>query len=136
MGYEYHIVRQANYEYWDEESETSETEWLAANASNISQEEWLAYIANDLQLELSDEDKTERMFYCYWVGDSSSQKSTNWLCYHAGNITAKYPTQKMLQKMIDIATTLNARVVSDDGVYHDEEGSCFIATKKPWWQFW
>jgi hypothetical protein len=136
MGYEYHIVRRANYEYWDEESETSETEWLASMTSNISQEEWLAYIENDPQLELSDEGKTESTFFCYWLGGANHKKNTTWFLYHAGSITAKYPTQEMLQKMIDIATTLNARVVSDDAVYHDEEGACFITAPKPWWRFW
>lgn len=137
MAYEYHIVRQTNYEEWQEEDEISEEEWLAITASNITEAEWRDYIAADAELQYSDADTMMHgSLYCNWLGHSYNKGIIPYFWYHSGTISAKYPTQETLQKMIDIATDLKARVKSDDCEYHDEDGACFIAVKQHWWKFW
>jgi hypothetical protein len=152
MGYELHIVRQDNYQ--DEEEE-----------SKISLDEWLSYVASDKELELTNgfEMKipgfktswTESKGFCNWLGHSQFDKENMpWFDYSCGCISAKYPDNETIKKMINISSALNAKVRGDDFEYYDEtyftnggkpltdllvesiEKINITKLNKPWWKFW
>jgi|SRR5579871_805033 len=145
MGYDLHIVRRKD---WDDYEE----------GSDISLEEWLAYVQTDNELELTNGYQikipgVENSFqsvpgFCNWTGHST--KITNdkpWFDYGYGMISAKYPDDETIKKMISIADKFNGKVQGDDGEFYDE--SYFInktttltndttnrTARKPWWKFW
>ena len=145
MGYDLHIVRRNDFENYEEDS-------------NISLEEWLAYVQTDNELELTNGYQikipgVENSFqnvpgFCNWSGHSTKVNDDKpWFDYGHGTISAKYPDDETIKKMIAIADKLNSRVQGDDGEFYDE--NYFInknsqATKdtiqradyKPWWKFW
>lgn len=142
MGYELHIVRLDNYDDVDEES-------------NISLEEWLAYVEADEELELNLGGQDGPGF-CNLLGHPDSLGlDMPWFDFCKGSISAKNPDKYIIEKMLQIADSLNARVRNDDGEYYDEtyftnggysvEGNARyygelpppnLTTKKQWWKFW
>ncbi len=117
MGYELHIVRRVNWE--DDED------------SHISLEEWLNYVESDTELELTNgfemklPDRTSSFHripgFCNWTGHSTKTEADKpWFHYGFGMISAKYPDDDTIRKMLMIAGKLNARVQGDDGEFYDE----------------
>ncbi len=163
MGYELHIVRQNDYQ--DEEEE-----------SNISLEEWLAYVETDKELELTNCYKLnipgiETTWqnvpgFCYWITyETSDPEAMPWFDFGSGCISAKYPDNDTIKKMITISLVLKAKVRGDDFEYYDEtfftngghplverqtdiiqqdkqvdiieqDKQIDYNNKKPWWKFW
>ena len=134
MGYELHIVRQNDWEDYEEES-------------NISIEEWLAYVQTDTELELTNGYQLkfpghEHLFqsapgFCNWTGHSTKTGDDKpWLDYGHGSISAKYPDDETIKKMLFIANKLNGKVRGDDGEFYDETYFSAKKRKKPWWKFW
>lgn len=146
MGYELHIVRRRDWDNFEEDSE-------------ISLEEWLAYVAVDKELELTNGylikiPGVENSFqhvpgFCNWrKHPTKTGEDQPWFDYGFGMISAKYPDDETIKKMITIAAALNGKVQGDDGEFYD--GSYFLsktdsmpqpieptsASKKPWWKFW
>ena len=149
MGYELHIVRRNDYDNYEEES-------------NISLDEWLRYVESDSELELANgyqikipgmQDTFQNVpGFCNWTGHTLKRgDEQRWFDYGFGSISAKYPDDETISKMIKIANTLNGRVEGDDGEIYDEsyfqnknilervESSSvpkLPLNKKPWWKFW
>lgn len=118
MGYELHIVRQSDYTNEEEES-------------SISLNEWLAYVDTDKELNLTNgyrllypgsaELWQESPGFCEWViRPPFEDGSLPWLAYGYGSISAKYPDDELIKKMILISKALNAKVRGDDFEYYDE----------------
>lgn len=148
MGYELHIVRQND---WDDYEENS----------NISLEEWLAYVQTDYELELTNGYQVKipgssDLFqnvpgFCNWIGHSTKKNDDNpWFDYGHGMISTKYPDDETIKKMISIADKLNGKVQGDDGEFYNENyinngkehffeninKQRNLSIKKPWWKFW
>src|SRR5689334_19854392 len=109
MGYELHIFRRVD---WDNDEEES----------NISLQEWLQYVESDKELELTNgyqdifKKWQDRPGFCKWIKHSETDKDdAPWFNYCRGHITAKYPDDYTIMKMIQIAVALNAKVQGDDG---------------------
>ena len=145
MGYDIHITRKENW--FDNESE-----------NNISLEEWLDYVSNDLdmrldnfaQVQLPDGKifRTDEEGICVWEKYSQDGIGQNhaWFTYYDGNILVKNPDQEIINKMVDIALKLNAKVQGDEGELYSKEDylgenlknvrSKIKGSSKPWWKFW
>ena len=69
-----------------------------------------------------------------------------WFSYSGGNIIVKNPDQEIINKMVDIAIVLNAKVQDDEGELYAKEDYLDSSLKnvspkktqplKPWWKFW
>jgi hypothetical protein len=95
MGYDLHITRR---EQWSDEGE------------DISSEEWLDVVASDQELRLAPENGP---CFALWSGPSSY--ADPWLDWCAGQIFSKNPDEPLIDKMVDIARILGAKVQGDDG---------------------
>ena len=96
MGYDLHISRG--------------TGWSDNSDGEISLEEWNRYVDSDPEIE---EDTSVYGHHYLWSGESELESP--WLAWESGNIFAKYPDRALLGKMIEIANSLGARVLGDDG---------------------
>ncbi|KAA9037253.1 hypothetical protein FW778_17655 [Ginsengibacter hankyongi] len=149
MGYEVHIIRRDDYENDEEDS-------------SITMDEWLEYISNDPELNLTNGYKLdipnvetsweENPGFCLWTGHSEGVPSESlWFDFWKGTISAKYPDDETIKKMLSIAKALNARVQGDDNEFYDDsyfknkknsesnetsESRQIQADKKPWCKFW
>lgn len=92
MGWEMHITRA---ECWTE----SETQ-------PIGSEEWVQLVNHDEELAF---DRRNGEFHAIWKG-----QETCWLEWRDGEIYSKSPTQPLYEKMLEIATALNAHLRDDD----------------------
>lgn len=92
MGWEMHITRA---ECWSE----SETQ-------PIGSEEWVQLVNHDDELAF---DRRNGEFHAIWKG-----QETCWLEWNDGEICSKSPTQPLYEKMLEIATALNAHLRDDD----------------------
>lgn len=144
MGYEIHIVRRNDWDNYEEDS-------------NILLDEWLAYVHEDNELELTNgylikipgAGNTFQNVpgFCNWNGHPTKVRDDKpWFDYGYGRISAKYPDDETIKKMIAIADRLNAQVQGDDGEFYNEEyfskkaglssGTTNNGDKKPWWKLW
>lgn len=145
MGYELHITRREH--------------WADTETSDISLDEWLAYVSNDEELELtngydikigSELQFQDRPGYCEWNAHPvySDSNARPWFAYWRGSINTKNPDAPTIRKMMQIASSLNAKVQGDEGEIYTEEyliemlqeeehvKSSMQTDKKPWWKFW
>ena len=148
MGYELHITRKNDFENEEEES-------------SITLAEWLEYIQSDEELELTngyqknfpnvDTSWNNSPGFCLWKAHPENKPSDSaWFDFYRGIISAKYPDEETIRKMISIARVLNGRVHGDDGESYDDGyfdnrsnsisnenlSSSHISKRKPWWKFW
>jgi hypothetical protein len=94
MGYDFHITRRDNW--YDE-------------GADISADEWLKYVESDPELSI---DESNGKYFAIWKED--------WLDWRRGEIYTKNPRKNLVEKMIQIANRLNAKVQGDEGeVYKD-----------------
>src|SRR5262245_20869547 len=95
MGYDLHITRRGDW--YDE-------------GADISADEWLNYVESDPELSIDDRNSK---YFAIWKGD-------DWLSWRRGEIFTKNPRRNLVEKMIQIASRLDAKVQGDDGeVYID-----------------
>lgn len=95
MGYDLYITRK---------------EFHASNEGVvITPDEWLAVIQNDPELTVND---LNHPYFAYWTGPG---QYPCWLDYINGDLYSKNPTDEMVDKMVQIAKRLGARVQGDDG---------------------
>jgi hypothetical protein len=143
MGYELHIFRKTN---WNDDEEES----------NISLSEWLKYVESDEELQLTNgyqdvfKNWQDYPGFCEWKKHPQSD-IVPWFSFNYGSVTAKYPDDYTIMKMIQIAAALNAKVQGDDEEYYDNSffdkkqdeineelkqlSEQKPADKKPWWKF-
>lgn len=95
MGYGLHITRAKS---WSE----NDGHWITA-------EEWLSYVEEDPELRLVGYNGD---YFALWSGPSSYIDP--WLDWCRGNIKRKNPDDPLIDKMVEIAKKLNAKVQGDD----------------------
>lgn len=77
-----------------------------------------------------------------WTSYSKNELDDNyaWFDFRSGNVTVKNPDEEVINKMIDIAEQLNAKVQGDDGETYDTKNltkdNPGTNDKRPWWKFW
>lgn len=145
MSYEIRVFRQSNWEDIDEES-------------NISLEEWINYVRSDKDLALASEygpfaekpkgSAEQTPGYTYLISyPHFSIDCRPGLWYKEGAISIENPDDFIITKLISIASSLNARVMGEEGEIYDQsyqQGSIFTGVQKPrvatsekkWWKFW
>ncbi len=139
MGYDIHITRKEN---WFDEDGVNE----------IKLNEWTSYIASDSEMRLEDQASStnkirEGIKYknnglAVWTSYSKNGLEDNyaWFDYRAGNVTVKNPDEEIINKMIDIAGRVNAKVQGDDGETYEAKTSSMnkqgAQVKRRWWQSW
>jgi hypothetical protein len=95
VGYDVHITRRKD--------------WSQAG-KEITAEEWLAYVKQDSELSLFPQNGP----YCTrWSGGSKHVDA--WLDWSKGNVYTRNPDERLIDKMVAIARSLDARVQGDDG---------------------
>ena len=114
MGYELHITRQDDC--WENDA-----------AKQIAEAEWQQVIENDDEMQLRDFAEAhsstgeivriESPLLAAWQHPINNE--TVWFRYHNGQIIVKSPDDIILQKTLEIAKLLNARVQGDDGEWYD-----------------
>ena len=124
MGVELHITR---------------TPQGADTTTPITEQEWLAYVESDDELEL---DPEQGPTFARWLGKSAYEEP--WLDWSGGNISSKWPDTALYMKMLAIARDLGARVSDDDDrTYSDysewefdpnERRESPISDSRPWWK--
>jgi hypothetical protein len=101
MGYDLHITRK---------------EFSASvDGPAISPEEWLAVVADDPELTIRVLNNSNGLSNPYFADWSGSGKYPCWLDYSNGNLYTKNPTNEMIDKMVQIAKRLDAKVQGDEG---------------------
>jgi hypothetical protein len=145
MGFELHITRKEN--------------WYDADPTlDIALAEWLRYVAQDsefrldnyAQVELPDGGvlRTEEEGIAVWTaysGEGSGQDHALFT-YFRGCIDVKNPDQEIINKMVDIAEALGAKVQDDEGTVYGKEAYLgrqgkdvqvgAEVGKRKWWRFW
>ena len=103
MGYDIHITRA--------------TDWTEAEAVPITSEEWLAFVEADPELRLAG---YNGRYFALWTGKSSYPDP--WFDWARGRVNTKSPDPPLIQKAIQIADQLGARVLGDDGERYLPDG--------------
>jgi len=142
MGYDVHITRAA--------------EWSDSEATPITLDEWLAYVASDPEMRLDGfaEARTPNgvviriegkgmSVWTAWPGEGRGDGHA-WMDHHGGRIVVKNPDPTILRKMCSIAEQLGAQVQGDEGeTYPDSMDPAHAAEdpdfespppKSPWWK--
>ena len=112
MGYDVHITRA--------------TDWTDAESAPITLDEWLAIVHADPDMRLDGfaEVSTPSGALRYkndglavWTKYSGHDDDGNmaWFDYHRGRIVVKNPDEEIRAKMKQLATSLGAKVVGDEG---------------------
>ena len=101
MGYDLHITRA--------------DDWGDNVGHQITADEWLQLVAEDPELRLADYNGP---YFALWSG--RSKYPDPWLDWLAGNIYSKNPDKALVQKMLQIAIRLGARVQGDDGEFYTD----------------
>jgi len=146
MGYELHIVR--NDEWWDDDA-----------GGGILFEEWSSLVDADDSMrmdgfaEVTSSDggklRVENEGLTVWTGYQGNIEGGNqaWFDFRNGRIVFKNPDQEILKKMLEIAGTLNAKIVGDEGEEYNSPTDHGVPERaseprgagraaKPWWRFW
>jgi hypothetical protein len=96
MGYDIHITRADM--------------WFNSEASPIPLEEWLAVIASDPELKLDNQNGPHDFL---WFPPDGQTPYPLW--WAEGRIHTKNPERAMVEKMLEVAARLGARVQGDHG---------------------
>ena len=98
MGYNLYITRKT---FWHDES-----------GPTIARDEWVALVESDTELDFR---RADDSMTAEWSGECSYPDP--WFTFDddIGAIDTKNPDEPIIQKMLEIAAKLNARVQGDDG---------------------
>jgi hypothetical protein len=99
LGYDLHITRAE--------------EWVESEESPITPDEWLAVASNDPDLFAMPENG--ETFFAF--GERENPHA--WFDWFEGNVFTKNPNRATLEKMLQLARNLNARVQGDDGELYE-----------------
>ena len=142
MGYDVHITRAE--------------EWSDSEATPITLDEWLAYVASDPEMRLDGfaEARTPKgeviriegkglSVWTAWPGEGRDEGHA-WMDHRRGRIVVKNPDSAILKKMGSIAEQLGAQVRGDEGETYpdsadpdqvaDEPDLEFPRAKSSWWK--
>lgn len=101
MGYELHITRA--------------DDWAENGGLEISASEWHQVVDADPDLHLAGYNGPH-----FTICDAHPEDDEAWLDWIDGNVTAKNPDEHLLQKMVEIAERLGAKVQGDDAELYDD----------------
>ena len=68
-----------------------------------------------------------------------------WFDHREGRVVVNNPDEEIIRKMFEVAMSLRAKVIGDDGEEYDEKGQsnwqelrqpADETKKKPWWKIW
>lgn len=104
MGYELHITR------GDRRGDTR-----GADGRDISLAEWLRCVASDPEL-WPDPDGPEGL--ALWSGHPAGAR--RWLAWFDGEVYSEGPDRPLVEKMLQLAARLGARVQGDDGERYED----------------
>ena len=96
MGCDLHITRAGD--------------WADAESAPITSEEWLSFVESDPELRLAGDNGPH---FAVWSG--KSRYPDPWFDWSDGQVHTKNPDPALIEKAIQIAEQLGARVVGDDG---------------------
>ncbi len=96
MGYDLHITRAEDW--------TQNLSW------QISSNEWLSIIQEDPELV---PDPHNGEFAVIWKSAPRSEKG--WFDWYQGNVFTTSPDRETVEKMLELANRLEAKVVGDNG---------------------
>lgn len=96
MGYDLHITRK---QFWSDE-----------NGPIISLEEWQNYVASDRDIQSDPENPGPKSYIII----SHPERWPLWWNKRRGEIYTKNPDKFVVAKLVQIARSLNARVLGDD----------------------
>jgi hypothetical protein len=131
MGYDLHITR-AKY-------------WFENDGHEITPEEWLALVRDDPELALAEE---YGPYFAMWRGPS--RYPDPWFDLVNGSVMTKNPDEPMIEKMVQIAERLGAKVQGDDcevypgggqPAYYEDLDEDMAPSRSqagsiPWWKRW
>ncbi len=103
MGYDLRITRAPGF-------------WAETESGGINIEEWMRVVEADPELSLED----GRMGFAGWLGPS--RYPDPWFDWWRRSIKTKNPDPPMVEKMLQIASRLDARVQGDDGEIYLSHG--------------
>ena len=118
MGYELHITRKENW--FDEEG-----------SLQISIDEWYQLLSDDKEMRLDgfaeatasngETVRVESKGLSVWTKYSGNGQDGNyaWFDYSNGSIVCNNPDDEIINKMLDVAQKLNAKVQGDEGEIYE-----------------
>jgi hypothetical protein len=126
MGYNLYITRRKYH--FDEDGQS------------ITVDEWRAYVDADPELDFTRDDDP---LTALWSGDC--QYPDPWFAYSEdyGSIDTKNPDYPIINKMLEMAAALNAKVQGDDGevytsptdtYFEDDDATSVSDCSAPWWR--
>jgi hypothetical protein len=98
---------------------TRKKNWSSEDGPDISVEEWLKYVEEDAELTLRHDFNGD--YHAIWNGPSADPEP--WIDWSDGELYSKYPDDPLVDKMVEIAAKLNARVMGDDGEVYTGGGA-------------
>ena len=113
MGYEVHITRAE--------------QWSENQGQEITEAEWLSVVESDPDLHIAEGNGPH---VAIW--GSHPEDSEAWLDWYNGNISTKNPDGRLLQKMLEIAARLDAKVQGDDGEHYDDARISDVPSPSIW----
>jgi len=111
MGYDFHVTRK---EYWCDET-----------GPEISLDEWIRYARSDGEVQPDPDNPGDENWIVVLGVDS-------WPLWWSttGEVYTKNPEDAMIQKLISIASVLNARVLGDDEEIYSTDSSGAISIER------
>jgi hypothetical protein len=104
MGYSLYITRR---EHWHDDS-----------GPEITLPEWQQVVESDATLSWEPDLGNH---FATWSDASSPEPP--WLAWNNGNLESKYPPVEFIQKMVSLASRLDARVVGEEGELYGSDGA-------------
>lgn len=102
---------------------TRNPQWTRRPGTPITLDQWFSTIQEDEELEFDVTDATKKYgtSTANWLAhpNQSTSPDEHALHFAGGDITAKYPDEPLLQKMVLIARKLNAIVMGDNSEIYD-----------------
>ncbi len=98
MGYDLHITR-AEF-------------WAQNEGKEISNDEWLRLVEQDPELDI---DAQNGPHFAAWRKASDKDGWSKWFDWSEGNVYTKNPDKAVLEKLLQLAERLDAKVQGDDG---------------------
>ena len=89
--------------------------WAQNEGHEILASEWLDLVDHDPELQLAGHNGP---YFAIWSGDPDDPEA--WLDWDDGNVSTKNPNERLLEKMVEIARRLGARVQGDDGEWYPD----------------
>jgi hypothetical protein len=90
---------------------TRKESWFEEEGPAIDQEEWLTLVKQDPELRL---EPAEGPYHAVWNGPSEDPDLEPWLDWWEGNIFTTSPDAPLIDKMVELARSLGAKVQGDD----------------------